>query len=379
MKNSFSFLFLILFTTDLSAQTSNNLDITNQTIKINALSQEVLYYAFAEGDMIVFNFSEIYKKELKEIEIAEFPNNLKFSDYKVKNLENKIITVDKQGIYSFKFSNNSLLARVCRIKIQRIPASESTKKFDTKVIWKTINDTTWNIYHQDIFLRNDTSYNNVIKKVLVSSKLSEEIILQKNERVHSLTKINSINKSSVCFTLPANKIEDLNSIKVKSWAFWLGVDESGEKAWEENMTIVSQLVKGTAAYCISPLGALMAGAVVDLTIPTIGEDVIYALTNQIGESNFMSNKSYTSFDKGKGRASFKKISDENLCQGTFFLVMENDNTMIGINVDIKVAVVLEENIFEYQNVVEKTILPVYETRTIKEPILKTSKIPSFNN
>jgi len=36
----------------------------------------------SEGDQLVFNFQEVNGKELKEIEIIEFPSTSKFMDYK---------------------------------------------------------------------------------------------------------------------------------------------------------------------------------------------------------------------------------------------------------------------------------------------------------
>ncbi|MGL5888387.1 MAG: hypothetical protein ACRC3B_00800, partial [Bacteroidia bacterium] len=41
-------------------------DVTEQTLKISGNSEEILYYGFAEGDKILFSFSETDGKELKE-------------------------------------------------------------------------------------------------------------------------------------------------------------------------------------------------------------------------------------------------------------------------------------------------------------------------
>ena len=56
-------------------------DVAEQTIKIGSKEEEVLYYGFAEGDQIVFNFEEVDEKEVKEVEIIELPENSKFKDY----------------------------------------------------------------------------------------------------------------------------------------------------------------------------------------------------------------------------------------------------------------------------------------------------------
>ena len=50
-------------------------------------------------------------KELKEIEITEYPDNPKFSDFKTSKIENKTISVLKQSVYVFRFKNSALIAK----------------------------------------------------------------------------------------------------------------------------------------------------------------------------------------------------------------------------------------------------------------------------
>jgi len=40
-------------------------DVADLTIKIGAMGSEELFYGFAEGDQIVFNFEELKGKELR--------------------------------------------------------------------------------------------------------------------------------------------------------------------------------------------------------------------------------------------------------------------------------------------------------------------------
>ena len=134
------------------------IDVAENTVKVNALGgEEVFYYGFAEGDEIIFNFEEANRKELKEVEILEYPSSSKFMDYKTKKIENKRIHVNKTGIYKFRFQNSSLAGRICRIKIQRIPASTATKNFNTTVYWKTLYDTTYSQVEERYVEKSDTS------------------------------------------------------------------------------------------------------------------------------------------------------------------------------------------------------------------------------
>src|SRR5258705_8896211 len=84
------------------------IDVTDQTVKIGATKSEEIYFGFAGGDKIIFNFTESSGKELKEIEIMEYPDNSKFSDFKTSKIENKTLSVLKQSVYIFRFKNSAL-------------------------------------------------------------------------------------------------------------------------------------------------------------------------------------------------------------------------------------------------------------------------------
>jgi hypothetical protein len=126
------------------ANAQEAIDVTDQTLKIGGLKEEELYFGFAAGDKIIFNFKEVNNKELKELEITEYPLSSKFSDFRTARVENKTIAVNKEGVYVFRFKNGAITGRVCKIQIQRVPAGAETKNFNTSVTWINKQDTTWN-------------------------------------------------------------------------------------------------------------------------------------------------------------------------------------------------------------------------------------------
>lgn len=166
------------------------IDVTEQIITVNSMKTEELYFGFAAGDQIVFNCSERDKKELREIEVLEYPYNSKFAVFKKSEIKNEILPVAKTGVYRFRFYNNAIGSRKCKIKIQRIPASEETEGFNTKIVWHTQYDTGYYAVQQPI--------------------VKQEYILQS---IFSLTtQMNSSskgNKSRIIFPvqLPENTIE----------------------------------------------------------------------------------------------------------------------------------------------------------------------------
>ena len=149
-------LFFGLISVNLFSQTP--IDVTETTFKLAGLvGEEVFYFGFAEGDEIVFSFQEVNGKELKEVEIVELPTSSKFMDFKATAIHNKVLSVPRTGIYKFRFANSAIGGRVCKVKIQRIPASADTEKFNTSVFWKTVQDTTYTPTEERFLVKSDTT------------------------------------------------------------------------------------------------------------------------------------------------------------------------------------------------------------------------------
>lgn len=110
-------LILLLAFTAFKTLAQETIDVTDQKIKINALSEEIVYFGFAAGDKVIFNYEEIDKKELKELEILEYPDNSKFSDFKTSKVEGKTFAITQNCIYKFRFKNTAIGGRICKIKI----------------------------------------------------------------------------------------------------------------------------------------------------------------------------------------------------------------------------------------------------------------------
>lgn len=365
---------LTLFTLMTYAQ-QESIDVTDQAIKLGGLKEEELYFGFAAGDKILFNFKEGDSKELKEIEIIEYPNNSKFSDYKSKLVENKTITVSKQGIYIFRFKNSALTGRICKIKIQRIPANDATKNFNTTVIWETRQETTYYTYTKDVIVGYDTTYTQKSKKELVKTERWEDMIMDKTERVHSINNLDYKNYKTVQVTLPQNEISTYKTKKIVSWAYWIGVGKEASDAWAKNVNTVKNFASGAAAILGGgPLAGLAIGAVSNLAMPTMGEDVSYWFITDLENARlFLQNQSFMQFDKGKGIAAYGKNSDRT--NGVFYVGLYNDNQFQGIDVNVKISVIWEANYYEDKQYTEMNVTPRYEKKTFSDPVIKTVTIP----
>ncbi|MGL5891133.1 MAG: hypothetical protein ACRC3B_14685, partial [Bacteroidia bacterium] len=322
---------------------------------------------------ILFSFSETDGKELKEVEITEYPSNSKFSDFKTSKIENKSIAVSRKGVYKFRFYNSAMLGRVCKIKIQRIPASEQTRNFNCAVNWQVKQDTTWNSYVKEELTGYDTTYIPRTRKELVKTILKEEVIFDKIQRVHSLTNSNG-NKTSVFFTLPQNKISLYQPSKVISWAYWVGVGAEAQNSWNQDVRAIGKLAKGVASYT-TPLGALAVGAITELMIPNLGEDVSYSIADEYNRDLFHKDLEYRVWDSGKGVAGYRKFTDQGLMQGTYFVLLSNDNNFQGIDANVKVSAIVETKYFEDKAYNEVKLTPRYEKKIYRDPVIVSRKMP----
>lgn len=352
----------------------NIIDVTDRTIRLDGKEEEKIYYGFAEGDKIVFNFEEINKKELQELEILEYPSNLIFTEYKTKKVHNREIKVKKTGIYVFKLKNSSFFGRTCRIKIQRVPSSEATKDFNTSITWETKRDTTYKNYTRNVIVGYDTTYVQNTKKELVKSEKKEEIILDRTERVHSFLNSNK-SYTTVQINLPQNNTSTYQTKKLVAWAYWIGVGREAMDAWNRNVKTYSNIASGAATIMGGgPLAGIAVGTITSLAMPSSGDVVEYWFISDAENKNaFMSNQTFKFFEKGKGVAAFGK--NTNRTQGTFYIGLSNDNYYREIDVNIKISVIWEIEYFEDKEHTEMIVKPRYEVKQYTEPVVRTFKIP----
>ena len=351
------------------------IDITDQTIKIKGFKEEELYFGFAEGDKVIFNFQVLDDKELKEIEIIEYPNTSKFSDYKTQKIESKVITVNKKGVYIFRFKNSSISGRICKIDIKRIPSSGLTKDFNSTVTWQEKQETTYNSYTKDVIVGYDTTYTQKLKREITKTEQNEEMIIDKTERVHSINNLENKNFKVVQVNLPQEELSAYKTKRIKSWAYWIGVGKEASDSWRRNVSTFRSL--STGAFTIlggSPLAGLAVGAITDLAMPTMGEDVAYwFITDYMNAQAFLASLQFMQFDKGKGVAAFGKFSGKR--DGIFYVGLLNDNQFQGIDVTLKISIVWETNYYQDKQYTETNVSPRYEKKQYTEPIIKTVRVP----
>ena len=316
-------LFLLLFFVYSPAFGADKVTVADLELRVKPHSTEVLYYGFAEGDELLFSIKEETHKELKEVEVLEYPATSRYQEANTHKIKNQSIKVGRKAVYSFRLYNAEATERICHTSIYRIPASERTQNFNTAVIWKNGYDTTYETIHEPFISRRDTSISTLMDQVA---------------RVHSRTTLDfSPNRSVVDFSLPAGTVV---------WSYWLGVGDEGKKVYKEALQKFIHSAAGAASR-IPDYGPMIALALEGLnyfTLSSSGDNVQYALMNDEKEANnFRENKKYIYLRNGNIVTDFARMY--NPLKGKVYLGLLNDNIHDAIDVNIKVvAVVVKETV-----------------------------------
>ena len=355
------------------------ISVADLTLRIGTKSEEILHYAFAAGDRVLRSLEVDDGRKLKELEVLEYPESVRFKDFEATNFENKEILLSQKAVLSFRFTNaDGLKGRTCRVKIQRIPARAEAQPFNTAVRWVEVFDTTYVMVTKEIDHGADVRQVEKTRKVLVSTDTVVTQVLNRTERVHSRTKLLANNQSEVCFELPLNVYEPnaadpYRTAEVVSWAYTITVGEAGHKWFQEAnvkataKTAASAAVKlGVISSGYGALAMLAIEGVSMFTSPPSGENINYETFTMLGEEK-------KTLDAGNSVASSKRITD--FKQGRFCILLRNDNIMDGINVDMKVIAAVVVRQYQDETYIVTETGPRKEKVTIKEPRVTVRRAP----
>jgi hypothetical protein len=363
-------LVLISFIANITIFAQDIIDVTERTIKIGAGKEENIYLGFAEGDKIIFNFKEVDGKELKELEIIEYPNNPKFSEYKISKIENKVINIPRTKVYVLRLKNSANSGRICKFKIQRIPLNNDSKNKNLEIKWIVKKDTTWNSYESEGIIGSDTTYTKKTKKELVKIDTIFTVLSDETIRVPPKISFNNTKKNRITIVnLPTDVYEPnifkvYKSTHVVGWSYWLGV---GKKSIEEYDRANKNVSKGIMAIGnLTGYGALASLIVTGISVfqnPSTGDNVQYRFYGKDGKVFENSNVTIAS-----GR-------NNNIKQGSFSVEFSNDNGTNSIDVNFKVVVMQVKKVYEDKVYVESKVSYKKGKKQIKEPKVTVVNIP----
>lgn len=306
------------------AYSQEAIDLIESTLKLGISEEKEYYFGFAEGDQIVLNFEVVKGKALEEIEIAHYPVPVKFSEYGPRKITNKKLTVPKEGIYKFRFSNKSgKRAKICRILIQRIPLNDQTKNFNSEVTWKTIIDTNYQTTQEKYLERIDTTYSEFFS---ATPQISSKNALNGNSPRQLLT-----------FDLPKNTV---------AWSFYIGVGSEGKEEYDRARR--DFLRAGSKVAMLAPgCGPMVALALtgVNYMAEVQGKDNVkyYFLNSKEDVRLFNAGEPFKRYKAGDviNEASQMKTP----LSGPVYIGLVNDNTVEPIQVTVKACAVVVTKVY----------------------------------
>lgn len=289
-------------------------DVAESSIKVGIKAEEEVYFGFAEGDKLIFSFEEANGKEMKEVEIVEMPSSSKFLEFKTSKIENKTVNVARTGIYKFRFANSAILPRVCKYKIQRIPAGATTQNFNTTVYFDEYNDTTYTNEIETFIDRSDTVISNFQDRTI---------------KVNPLTAPGS-SKVTFNFVLPDNTV---------SWSYYVSADKGGQQVYLEAAKSINvfsaRAVEKFPKY--GPLAAVAMNAPSYLTKLDTGQHINFWIVEDENAELFKNGEQFRFVKKGRGINEFSRMEPGNKA---FYFCLHNDYKDTPVTVTVKITAIL---------------------------------------
>lgn len=367
MKHLF-FLFLLLVSFQLSAQKTaakpKPVEVCDVSLQFSNKEEQELFYGFAAGDKIVFSFSEYVGAALAEVEITEFPGNVKFKELNTAAIKEKTIDVPNAAVYRFRFRSDTKKDRTIKVRILRIPQTDKTRTFVTAVKWVEKFDT---IYQND-GTRFEKQMVKQTRRVLVRTDTAISSLADKTERIAAKASWSGSTSTKVPITLPSNKYETDRSYEVIAWAYWIGGGDQAEKQYSEanrlaNLGKSAVSTVGKLGYLAGPYGALASLAldgVSYFTVPRGGNNIKYRVLNKDGKM----------LDQGDGPAAYARHNV--YTQGVLTFEMANDNYLEAIDARVRIIAVALVKTYKQEEYLEEKLVPVarkFEVKVSKVPVL----------
>ena len=312
MKSVFIFILSMLCYGNSKAQVT--IKIGEYTTRINAKDEVTYSYPFKEGDELILELEVLNGKEVRLVEFGRVGVSRIYTDYRVKKIENKRITIQKSGSHQLRIKNTSTGKRVCNVKILRILKNEEISLHDPNVLWRTYFDTTYYTVQEKYLIRSDTQISNITDQI---------------SKVHSKGNTNG-NKLTFNFSLPPNTI---------AWSYYIGVDQEGEKAFQNAVANLSKAVTPVISKIpnYGPLAALALGGASFLTVLNTGEDINYYIVSPGNETKFIKKQDFKYIKKGSVINDFSRMLAP--LKGSYHVCLQNDNTLKSVSVTVKIVAI----------------------------------------
>jgi hypothetical protein len=366
-------------------------NVAELTLKVGGLETKEIYYGFAKGDQIVFNFEEIKGKTLKEIEIIELPSNSKFMDYKSSSIVDKKIKVNEESVYKFTFRNSAVTGRICKILIQRIPESEDLISFNTDWEWETLYDTTYVPYTEDSIVGYDTTYYNVTKQKLIKDELIlEDVLSNHGIKVHSRyygydilkNNVGVYNEEIVEINLPQTIDTKYRKAENITWYYGIGINQELKREANKTKSDILNMTGSLTSIVAGPEMKIVFSLIDKVSTDNSDLAIKSGIFGDYRNAQLFANDDQNSRAlRWDNIVSSSSIRMNNPLEGTVYLGLENENGTTALTggssaVTVYVNVSVWTRIREYEDYQEEKqkITPKKITLNKKRMVIKTREI-----
>ncbi len=339
--------------------------VSEQTFKING--EQRFFYAFEEGDQILFDLQVLKGNSLKEVEISIYEGASRWRVEQTEAALQKRLVVQKRAIYAFRIRSGG--SKKIALKISRIPYLESRADFDPYIQWKTVVDTLRPNYRIEQTTVYDTTYQTRYRRILYKTSQHLTTLLSRTERVASKTNLQQDHTTTISVKLPQLEQSERVEERLLGWAYWIGVGQEGLENYNQEL---KKFLASSAAKIAGQnlLAGLALGAYAVAVNPPQGDNIIYRWYSQRGNRRQLETE-------GNVTAAFGRFSAAKYSQ--LFLELDNDNILNGLNIHLKVVTATERRHYRQEGYQERLITPLVNSEIKGKIRLVERSVPYINN
>ncbi len=243
-----------------------------------------LTYAFAKGDEIELDISTKKDKKIKEIIVSPLEGKPLFKGRDVVPFLGKKIKIDKEGIYRFFFKTGTFGNRKSHITIKRIPASDSTRFFNTAWEYISLYDTATVNYQIDSLI----GYQEPIITQQTLKVFNKYVYQSKtflNEHKQVLGRYGIHNSQSKCYSYKLPELPSIEGIQLKYITYNIQSVLGGAKHWK-----AANIGATLAGTIMSPVAGFATNQAMNIIGPEPGgEPIRYLFTSNIEDAKTIHN------------------------------------------------------------------------------------------
>lgn len=155
-----------------------------------------------------------------------------------------------------------------------------------------------------------------------------------------------------------------------------------KSAMDVAVSVGATSVFGNIPFVGSGLASIAAGVVKDVQLPQTSKYILFYMTDVQNANLFKSGllgMNFQYYHTGNSGATYRVISDANLCKGAFAICLENTYKFDAVDVEVEVVAIIKTEHYRYENYTERVVNPRTEKRIFKDPVVRTSQVPCVDN